>query len=150
MQPKTIKLTETPLGKYAAAQWNGKNESNFTPINDYILVLPDEPPETINGLAYTQETRSRVRLAAESGVLIAASDGAFIWNSDRTRPWQGPKPKPGDRIYFERYAGREIHGEDGRVYRCFEDKSVCGFFGNNEKPKRTRKARSKPDLVTVN
>ena len=32
---------------------------------------------------------------------------------DRTRPFDGDKPEVGDHVIFERYAGKEIIGQDG-------------------------------------
>ena len=65
----------------------------------------------------------RARLAQEEGTLIAMSDMAF---SD----WNCRTPKIGERILFQRYAGRMVEGADGKDYRVFPDKEVFAILGD--------------------
>ena len=46
------------------------------------------------------------------------------WNSDRTRPFAGKKPEPGNRVVFNRYAGRVLRGTDGKMYRLMTDNCI--------------------------
>jgi co-chaperonin GroES (HSP10) len=124
MQPRGLakKLVVTPLGEYAPAEWGGENSSGIQPIGDRVLILPDGAAEKT--LVFTEETKERMAMAAETGVLVAVGESAWAWNSDRTRPFTGTKPVEGQRVWFERYAGSVQHGEDGRLYRLLDDKCV--------------------------
>jgi len=121
-------LLMTPLAQYERVEWNGKNESGKTPINDYVLILPDGAAEATAGKVLIPEPlRERHSMAAETGVLIANGAGAWQWNSDRSRPYGGEAPQPGQRVCFERYAGATHHGKDGRMYRLMQDKCVSAL-----------------------
>ena len=123
MQPKLLK---TELGEFSTAIFTGKNESGYDPMGDRVLVLPDQGSEkTSGGTFLDQETLERITAAAETGILVACGDEAFVWNSDRRRKWEGRKPEIGQRVYFERYAGALIRGDDGKTYRCMDDKAVA-------------------------
>lgn len=126
MKPK---LLMTPLGQYEPAKWDGENLSACRPIGDRVLILPDGAAEQTGGNVFLpQDMQERMSMAAETGVLIAVGDGAWYWNSDRTRRFEGSKPKPGDRVGFERYAGSVRHGKDGKIYRIMDDKCVSDWW----------------------
>lgn len=119
------KILKTGVSEYQRIEWNGANESGAKPVGDYILVMPDLASEqTAGGVFIDARTVERHALAAETGILIECGGDAFVWNADRTRQWDGAKPKPGDRVYFTRYAGQLLHGDDGRTYRVMEDKNI--------------------------
>lgn len=122
MQPKLIK---TQHAEYVKAEYSGTNESGVRPIGDRVLILPDEAAEKTTGnVMLPQATVERGSMAAETGVLVELGDGAFVWNSDRSRPFAGTKPKVGERIIFEKYAGQLMIGKDGRFYRLADDKTI--------------------------
>jgi co-chaperonin GroES (HSP10) len=122
MQPRLIK---TLIGQYEPVKFEGKNKSGWTAIGDRVLVLPDQvPTQTAGGIELPEETRERHTFAAETGVLVAIGPDAFLWNSDRTRKWEGEKPQIGDRVYFERYSGGLVRGDDDLFYRCCDDKQI--------------------------
>lgn len=124
MQPKLLKTT---VAEYLPAVWEGKNESGWEPVGDRVIILPDVAAEQTTGKIYLDAgTRERATMAADTGLLIALGDAAFAWNSDRTRPYDGRKPKPGERVTFERYAGQLVLGDDGSVYRVCDDKCIAG------------------------
>jgi len=123
MQPR---LLTTRKAEYIPAPYFGKNESGCIPIGDRVLVRPDIAASMSGAIRLPDEVQDRAQLAGSSGVLIALGDDAFTWNGDRTRPWSGYKPIVGDRIYFDRYAGKVILGNDGVEYRLMDDKCVGG------------------------
>lgn len=112
---------------YLPALYPGQNESGCTPLGDRVLILPDTAMSTTTGgIEIPIDVQTRAQLSGSSGVVIDLGDDAFTWNFDRSRPWTGYRPKPGDRIYFDRYAGKEIVGEDGNTYRLMDDKAIGG------------------------
>ncbi len=117
-------LHKTMRGQYAPAVWNGKNESGWIPAGDRVLVKPDKAAEKVGSIVMTDANQELTQLAAESGVLVALGDDAFVWNSDRTRKLEGVKPKPGDRVGFQRYAGAQVFGDDGELYFFMSDHSI--------------------------
>lgn len=144
MSPKLIK---TPLGYFAAIEWNGKNESGIMPFGDRILVFPDQAAATSpGGIAIPDDLRARLTQASETGILMAMGDDAWLWNGDRSRKFEGRKPQIGERIIFERYAGSFHEAEDGRCYRIMDDKCMGGFYYAASAAKKSTAA---PALVTV-
>lgn len=117
----------TPVGQFDLVVWIGRNTSGIQPFGDRVLILPDQASSQINGIYVPPETIERIAEAAETGVLVALGDAAWAWNSDRTRRYEGTKPTPGQRVYFERYAGAKHRGADGLLYRLLDDKSIGGF-----------------------
>jgi len=124
MQPKVLK---TELTEYIENEWSGRNDSGVAPVGDNVLVLPDKAAEkTQGGIFLSEDMVDKHGLAAETGIVAALGEGAFKWSTDRARPFDGAKPEPGQRCYFERYAGRIVHGKDGRIYRLMSDVCVAG------------------------
>lgn len=121
-------LTRTRIGQYVENGWSGENTSGIDPIGDQVLVLPDQAPEkTSGGIFIDQTTREKQSLAAETGIIAAIGDGAWSWNMDRTRRFEGTKPAVGQRICFTRYAGMEVIGDDGVMYRLMGDNCIGGL-----------------------
>jgi co-chaperonin GroES (HSP10) len=121
-------LSRTRIGEYVANAWDGENRSGITPIGDQVLVLPDAAPEQTKGGVYIDETtRERMSGAAETGVIIEIGDGAWSWNMDRTRRFEGARPVVGQRVCFTRYAGLEVFGDDGQLYRLMSDNCIGGL-----------------------
>jgi chaperonin GroES len=119
---------ETTVGRYRKVAWPGSNESGITPVGDRVLVLTDEAAtKSGGGIDFIAEDIDKAELAAETGVLIGVGEDAFKWNSDRSRPFAGPRPTPGQRVYFERYAGGQYKGRDGKKYRLMDDKCLGGI-----------------------
>ena len=123
MKPR---LLTTRRAEYIPAPYFGKNESGCTPIGDRVLVRPDIAASSSGNIKLPQEVQDRAQLAGGTGVLIARGDDAFFWNTDRTKLWSGYRPSEGDRVYFERYAGKVILGDDGVEYRLMDDKCIGG------------------------
>lgn len=124
LNPKILNVSRV---EYMPAIYSGSNKSGVEPVGDRVLILPDMAmTKSQGGIQLTQDVVDRMQLSATSGVIIACGDDAFAWNSDRTRPFSGYKPQAGDRVHFEKYAGKEIVGDDGVKYRLVDDKSIGG------------------------
>ena len=107
--------------------WSKKNESGCRPIGDMVLVLIDEPVAKSEGGIIIPDAVLAIRqLTAETGTIVDMGGGSFYWNSERSREFLGEAPKVGDHIIFSRYAGRELNGNDGNMYRLILDKEVGG------------------------
>jgi co-chaperonin GroES (HSP10) len=123
MQPKILSIRKA---EYINAPYFGKNESGCTPLGDRVLVRPDIAAAKVGELHIPDDIRDRAQLSGSTGVVIELGEDAFRWNFDRSRPWTGYRPVAGDRIYFDRYAGKEILGKDGQTYRLMDDKCIGG------------------------
>lgn len=127
MEAKILKLDRM---YYVEAPFVGANTSGLTPINDLVLVQADiASSKTIGGLELTDDMVERHQLSATSGVIVALGSEAFRWNADRTRPYEGEKPRAGDRVIFEKYAGQLVKGDDGASYRLVADKAIGAIKG---------------------
>lgn len=114
--------------EYKEAPYLGSNRSGWAPIGDYVLVQPDAiAKQSSGGIELPDDIAERMQLAAITGVIIECGEEAFKWNADRTRPFEGEKPQAGDRVIFEKYAGKPILGEDGITYRILDDKAIGGI-----------------------
>lgn len=125
------RVLRTELAQYDTSEWDGINRSGITPISDKLLVRTDKASEKVGkqGVIYAPEKLTdSASMASETGIIIAMGDDAFMWNSDRSRPFSGHKPKVGDHIVFERYAGRQQRGFDGETYRLMSDTCVGAVF----------------------
>ena len=125
MQPHLIKGIHAD---YIPAQWSGSDTSGIRVVGKTVLVLMDKcSPKTTGGVDLPDDLIEKMSMAAESGVLVAVSPGAFLLNEDMT-PWIGEKPKPGDRVYIEKYAGKLVKGRDGETYRIMDYGSIGATY----------------------
>ena len=124
LSPKVLSVQRV---EYLPAVFAGVNNSGVMPVGDRVLIQPDLAMTRSQGnIALPDDVVERMQLSASSGVIVEIGDDAFAWNSDRTRPFAGYRPKPGDRVHFEKYAGKEIVGDDGVKYRLIDDKAIGG------------------------
>lgn len=118
-------------GDAIAAPWNAEagNTSGIEPIGKNVLVRMDLfVPTFAAGKLHLLDTQiERMNLGAESGTIYAIGDQAFRHNTDHTLN-DGKKPVAGDRVYCEKYAGREIMGDDGNKYRLMVDNCIAGLY----------------------
>lgn len=123
MKPRLLSVRRA---EFIPAPFFGKNESGCEPIGDRVLIKPDIAASTSGGIQIPDEVIDRAQLSSSSGVIVALGEGAFEWNSDRTRPFTGERPKTGDRVHFDKFAGKLILGDDGVEYRLLDDNSIGG------------------------
>lgn len=140
MQSKRIVASDF---EYEVADFNGENTSGLHPLADTVIVMCDVAPDkTAGNLFITPDTQLRQQMMAETGVIVAIGEGAFKWLSDRTRPWIGRVPEVGEHVAFERYAGREQTGLDGKQYRVMTDRSIAATI-DRSKMKTSKKGGDK-------
>lgn len=138
------KRIQTGSFEYVEAEFDGVNRSGFTPLADSVIVLCDVAPDTTKGqLFITPDIQLKQQMMAETGVVVAIGEGAFLWLSDRTRPWEGRKPEVGTRVVFERYAGREQTGLDGKQYRLMSDRCIGAIVESTNAYKKLMRGKSK-------
>lgn len=130
MQPKLFK---TSLAEFVPAKWTGNEDAGIHPLGDRVLILPDKAAEIVRGVHLPQDITYRHTLAAEAGVVIAVGDGAFQWNSDKVTPYSGRKPKVGERVIIEKYAGQVVCGDDKQMYRLMDSHCVGGILEKETK-----------------
>jgi co-chaperonin GroES (HSP10) len=118
-------LLRTEVAEFVRSEFTG-NTSGYIPIGDRILVKVDEAAATTSGGVYLPDDITyKMTMAAETGVIVAMGDAAFYWTFDRSRLWHGYRPKVGDHVYLERYAGRVVKGKDSTLYRVMDDKCIA-------------------------
>ena len=123
LNQKVIRGNRAP--QYLPPIWNAPDTSGCIPIGEKILILPYMAMEqTEGGIHMPDAFKERMQLSAEMGIIVAIGDDAFTWNADRTRHFGGYKPKVGDHVHYERYAGAVVLGDDNREYRIIEDKQI--------------------------
>lgn len=95
------------------------------PTGYNVLVALDVLDEvTLGGIILPGKHKEREDSAAERGRLVAASPMAF-----KGGDWEGADaPAVGAEVLFQRYAGNEFEGRDGKKYRVMADTDLKGVF----------------------
>lgn len=123
LQPRLIKGFQA---QYIAAEWPGRNTSRLKIYGKHVLVCVDKcSPASAGGALLPDEMIDRMTEASESGCLFAIGTAAFRHYEDGTRWGEADKPKVGERICFERYAGVRQVGFDGNIYRIMDYGAIC-------------------------
>lgn len=123
-----LSVVKNIQAEFSPATWNGVDTSGIRVVGKAILVLMDECCEiTSGGIQLPADFLEKMNAGCETGRLVAVSPGAFLLNEDMT-PWAGEKPKPGDRVYIEKYAGKLVKGSDGRKYRLMDYGCVGAIY----------------------
>ena len=91
------------------------------PVEFNVLILPEPVEEKKGSIILPDQIKEQDRNATTRGRLVAVSPVAFDYAS---WPDEADKPKPGDLVWFGRYAGSLVTGRDGREYRLCKDKDV--------------------------
>lgn len=90
-----------------------------------VLVALDVVEEkTAGGIILPEKHINREDSASEKGRIVGVSDMAFKggdWTECKT-------PEEGDIVLFQRYAGTELEGDDGKKYRIIADSDLKGVF----------------------
>lgn len=117
---------------YTPAVWSGKNTSGLKTFGKNILVLVDEcAAVTAGGIMVTDDRAERMTAISTTGVLIQVGPEAFRLFDDGT-VWQGDRPRAGDRIWFEKYAGQLQTGRDGKTYRLMDYRALAAVAEEEE------------------
>ena len=93
------------------------------PVEYKALIKPDKVEgQTYGGLFLPDSARDKQQFAVDRGEVINVGEGFFT-------NLPGPKPKVGDKVIFNRYAGSliTIEGDDRQKneYRLINDKDIC-------------------------
>jgi len=124
-------MVATPKKRGRPKKANGtvpvvENPSGIRPVEFKVLVRPIKVEEkTAGGILIPAMAQDREQAAAVEGEIVAVSPFAFgyeIWKNE------ADKPKPGDRVYFAKFAGMTAKGRDGVEYRLMNDKDVCAVI----------------------
>ena len=128
------RILQAKNGQYEKAHWNGRNLSGIDPVCDRVLVLPDRHAEKVGNVMVPDSIVDQASMSGTTGILVAVGPAAFGFDSTGFNRWPGdaPKPGPGARICFQRFAGEEYRGEDGQMYRLMDFRSIGATMGMAE------------------
>lgn len=94
--------------------------SNLRPLNDNVIILPNEAPEKSPGgiiIAHVKEKPTE-------GTVIAVGPGRRLENGTRARP----EVEAGVAVLFPQYGGTEIE-IDGVKHRVMREDDILAVFG---------------------
>ncbi len=102
------------------------NPTGIHPVEYKVLIRVDEVEDkSAGGIYLADTTREREQMAHDRGTLVDMSEMAF---SD----WKGTKPKPEDKVIFNKYAGTVIQHrtKDRNItrYRLCNDNDICAIL----------------------
>jgi co-chaperonin GroES (HSP10) len=102
------------------------NFSGIQPVEDKLLLLPDEPVEAVRGILKPERVQEQERMAQVRALLISAGGNCF-------EDWDGPIPAIGDRVMAVKYAGiHGITGADGRTYQICTARDIVAIVVSEE------------------
>lgn len=94
------------------------------PMGYNVLVALDVVEDKIGSIFIPDKHKERENSASEKGRIVGVSPMAF-----KGGDWDGVAPPDvGDVVLFQRYAGTEFEGDDGRKYRIIADADLKGIF----------------------
>jgi len=98
------------------------NNSGYVPVEYKVLILPKEFSEkTEGGIYIAPSSAEKEKFANTEGVIISVGSLAF------TEPDWPVKPKSGDKVLFDKYAGSLVKGKDGEEYRLINDREIVAI-----------------------
>jgi co-chaperonin GroES (HSP10) len=129
-----IRLIKGFQADYIPSEWPGENTSGLRVFGKHVLICVDVcAPATRGSILHTDEMVDRMTEASETGCIYAIGSAAFRHYDDGTRWGDAEKPRVGERVYFERYAGVKAMGMDGNVYRIVDYGAIAaGLSGPGE------------------
>lgn len=116
------------------------NSSGINPSGNRVVVKPDDVERvTPGGIIIPDTEADKHALAQSTGRLVAA--GPDAWKEEtrvverlidnewkvverHTSGYSEPFAEVGDRVAFARYAGLQVQGDDGEVYRILNDLDI--------------------------
>lgn len=123
-----IRLIKSDSTDYIPATFEGKNASGMRVMGKNVLIRVDEcSPTSAGGVILPGNKVEAMTMNSTTGVIIAKAPEAFRLFDDGTR-WAGDVPEPGDRIWFEKYAGTLQTGRDGATYRIMDYRAIAAVM----------------------
>lgn len=96
----------------------------LSPVGYNVLVALDVIEEKIGSIIIPTKHAERENSASERGRIVGVSPMAF-----KGGDWEGVEtPERGVEVLFQRYAGTEFDGADGKKYRLVADTDLKGIF----------------------
>lgn len=96
------------------------------PANISCLCCLDQVEEkTAGGIIIPEHTRDMERGAQVRGTLVALGPLSFTYDNF---PEGGVRPVLGSHVTYTRYAGSEVKGKDGALYRLMKDGDICSVL----------------------
>ena len=93
--------------------------TGIRPVEYKVLIKPDAVEEkTAGGIYLPHQAQEKEKYAKAEGVIVAVGAIAF------TDPDWLDRPKVGDRVLYDKYAGAMVKGADGADYRLINDKEI--------------------------
>ena len=100
------------------------NTSGLQPVEYKILIEPEEVEQkSAGGIVLAIATTEKEKMAQVRGRLIAVGGNAF-------EDWKEPIPRVGDKVYYAKYAGISVKGNDGRDLRLCNDKDLTAIVAS--------------------
>lgn len=95
----------------------------IVPVLHRLLVKPDEvETKTASGIVLAINEK-REQAAAERGVVVALGDTCFKDYGGDVNTVQ-----VNDKVFYARYAGKEVEDTDGTKYICLNDEDIVGVI----------------------
>ena len=105
-----------------------ENTSGIHPVRYKCLIQVDYNPKeekiTEGGIILPIVQNERHELAQQLGIFV--ENGGIAFTGDNGAPdWpEENRPKPGNRVLFNRYGGTLEKGKDGKYYRLCDDNEL--------------------------
>lgn len=94
-----------------------ENESGYLPVGRAVLMKPYEQEKMSSIIEIPESLRSRTSMLEQKGVVVAV--GPSCWHDEPS-----PRAAPGDHVIVTKFAGYQMLGEDGHLYRLINDRDI--------------------------
>ena len=109
------------MNKPTDAKLPTQDELGIRLLDYKVLIELDDPISKIGSIIIPDTAREDVT----SGTFIAASEFAWDYLAGIS---QDELPKPGERVFCTKYAGRNVKAKNGKEYRMMNDKDVFAIL----------------------
>jgi len=105
-----------------------QNTSGILPVEDKVLLLPDQVQEKSGALYKPEVALQQEQMAQVRALLVAVGGNAF-------EDWDPPVPRVGDRVMVCKYAGiLDIPGADDNRYQLCTDRDITAILTEDLPP----------------
>ena len=94
-----------------------ENGSGYLPVGRAVLVKPYEAERMSSIIEIPESLKSRTTMLEQKAVVLAV--GNSCWHDE-----PHPRAAVGDHVIVTKFAGHQLMGEDGTLYRLINDRDI--------------------------
>lgn len=93
------------------------NGSGYLPVGRAVLIKPYEVEKLSSIIEIPESLKSRTTMLEQKATVLAV--GASCWHDEPS-----PRAAVGDHVIVTKFAGHQLVGNDGQLYRLINDRDI--------------------------